>query len=60
MPDPRREFTPASKEELDQLAAIQVPADVERAKRAWKQDASPKARELLDATPADESPPPGR
>jgi len=40
-------------EPLDRLAEI-TPEDVERAKGAWKKDAPPKMKRLLDAEPVEE------
>ncbi len=45
MNDPVRRLSEA---ELDDLATI-TPADIERAKQAWRRSASPAFRSLLDA-----------
>jgi hypothetical protein len=49
-------FDDAPEAELDRAAAI-TPDDVARAAAAWRRDASPAFRDLLDATPVE---PPAR
>lgn len=56
MADKRREKIDISDEELDALAEIS-PSDVEDARRAWRNDASPAFKDLLDAAP--DQPDPG-
>jgi hypothetical protein len=55
MPDKRRQKTDATNAELDKLAEI-APADIEDAKRAWRDDAPQPAKDLLDALPEKEKP----
>jgi hypothetical protein len=43
-------FDAATEAELDAAAAI-TPDDIARARLAWRRDASPEFRDLLDATP---------
>lgn len=50
MADKRRSAEPLSAEELDQLAAI-TPADILHAQQAWREDAPPAFKDLLDAQP---------
>lgn len=46
----RGQFNRATQDEIDQAAEI-TPADIERAKQAWRDDSSPEFRDLLDAQP---------
>lgn len=55
MPDKRRQKTDTTDAELDKLAEI-TPADIEDAKRAWRDDAPAAAKDLLDALPETEKP----
>ena len=50
-----RDFKPSTDAELDELANISS-ADIERAKSAWKKDADPQYRDLLDAEPDEDRP----
>lgn len=52
MADKRREKPDHTDEELDALAEI-TPEDIEDAQRAWRKDASPQFKDLLDAKPDD-------
>lgn len=48
---PRPDLTPLDWSDADQGALAEVsPQDIEEAKAAWKRDARPEARDLLDAT----------
>lgn len=49
---PKGKARPLSPEELDRAAEISD-RDIERAQRAWKHDAPPRFKKLLD-TPAEE------
>lgn len=53
--DPQRTPPTSTDAELDELAAI-TPEDIARAQQAWRKDASPEYRDLLDARPADAPP----
>lgn len=53
MADKRRQPADLTDAELDELAEI-TPEDVADAQRAWRADARPKVRDLLDAKPDDE------
>lgn len=44
------DLTPA---ELDALASV-TPEDIARAQERWREQASPRYRDLLDATPTDD------
>lgn len=50
-------FDDATERELAAAAAI-TPEDIVRAQQAWRRDAAPKFRDLLDATAFDEPKPP--
>lgn len=53
MADPKHDgFRPATDAEIAALARI-APGDIDRAVAAWKEDAPPEFRELLDAEPLD-------
>jgi hypothetical protein len=55
MADKRRTAQQLTEQELDQLAAI-TPADILRAQQAWREDARPAFKTLLDAAPDDAEP----
>jgi tRNA uridine 5-carbamoylmethylation protein Kti12 len=53
MTDKRRERTPHTSAELDQLAEISLD-DIERAQQRFREVASPEFKDLLDAQPDEE------
>lgn len=56
MASPTRALTERAESELNGLAEISL-SDIEDAKRAFRADARPKAKTLLDAKRVDEPPP---
>jgi hypothetical protein len=55
MPDKRRQKTDTDTADLDKVSEI-APADIEDAKRAWREDAPSVAEDLLDAQPETPNP----
>lgn len=57
MAEQRRKLSPIDEAELARLAQV-TPEDVHDAQRAWRKDASPAFKDLLDARPSDAPPEP--